>query len=128
MYSITLIFNQTLEFFCLDMLGTAFARFYPSKLEAIYSYERRERQRERERARHPKMLIDLVTNGPAGRPTGRENPLGLNLAQGPIMELNYQISSLTSEIRNLRDVMQALSNTHLFKHNPPGPGTDCGFK
>ena len=60
--------------------------------------------------------------------TGRENPLGLNLAQGPIMELNYQISSLTSEIRNLRDVMQALSNTHLFKHNPPGPGTDCGFK
>ena len=35
----------------------------------------------------------------------------INLAHGPAMELNYQISELTSELRNVCDVMQGLSNT-----------------
>ena len=79
----------------------------------IDELERAERIERREmataRRNHQRMrVIDPETNRPRAPPRGREGQIIGD--HGPFVELAYQVSSLTSELRNLRDQMSALTN------------------
>ena len=92
------------------------------ELEAIERQGRRLNQREIERARDPNLLrpIPIGPNrqgrlGAQGRfptrPARPPNPAPIELDGRLVAELSYQISLMTAELGNLRDVMQGLSNT-----------------
>ena len=92
------------------------------ELEAIERQGRRLNQREIDRAKNPNLLrpVPIGPNrqgrlGARGRfptrPTRPPNPAPIKLDGRLVAELSYQISSITAELGNLRDVMQGLSNT-----------------
>ena len=77
------------------------------ELERVERIERREMataRRNQQRLR----VIDPETNRPRAPPRGQEGQFIRD--HGPFVELAYQVSSLTSELRNLRDQMSALTN------------------
>ena len=92
------------------------------ELEAIERQGRRLNQREIEREQDPNLFRPVPINqnqqgrlGAQGRfptrPDRPPNPAPVEFDGRLVAELSYQLSSMTAELGNLRDVMQGLSNT-----------------
>ena len=80
-----------------------------SLLRELENLDRR-RQREVRRGANPLMIRPISPNrDPSQGPPRDRRPLNVN--PDPILELTYQLSGLTAELRNTRVTMEALSNT-----------------